>query len=70
MIHELGDWVKENDWEIESKEIDEHMSLALAAERSKNYSEAIRRYTRVIALTMDEVLRAQGEKPGDSDIVY
>ena len=46
------------------------MSFALSAERSKNYSEAIRRYTRVIALTMDEVLRAQGEKPGDSDIVY
>ena len=70
VIHELGDWVKENDWKIESKEIDEHMSLALSAERSKNYSEAIRRYTRVIALTMDEVLRAQSEKPGDSDIVY
>lgn len=70
VIHELSDWVKENDWNIESTEIDEHMRVALTAENSKNYAEAIRRYVQVISITMEEVRKVQDEKPGDSDIEY
>jgi protein phosphatase len=68
VIHELSDWVKENDWKIESKEIDENMRKALTAENSKDYAEAIRRYIQVISITMEEVRKAQEEKPNDSDI--
>ena len=68
VINELRDWVKENEWNIQSTEIDEHMRVAATAERSKNYSEAIRRYVRAIDLTMDEVRKAQDEKASDSDI--
>ncbi|MEQ1826710.1 MAG: protein phosphatase 2C domain-containing protein [Pirellula sp.] len=68
VIHELGDWVRENDWKIGSKEIDDHMRSALTAENAKNYAEAIRHYIQVISITMEEVRKAQDEKSSDSDV--
>jgi serine/threonine protein phosphatase PrpC len=70
VIEELKDWVGENDWKIESKEIDENMRLAMVAESSKNYAEAIRRYINVIEITMEEVRKAQDDKASDSAIDY
>ena len=69
VINELRDWVRENEWNIESKQIDENMRVAQAAEKAKNFSEAIRRYVSVIAMTMEEVRKAQ-EKASDSSIEY
>lgn len=70
VINELSDWVRENGWKIQSAQIDENMRVGLAAEKSKNYNEAIRRYVNVIALTMDEVRKSQDEKASDSSIEY
>ncbi len=70
VISELHDWVLENDWKIESSIIDDDTSLAKAAEQSKNYTEAIRRYVNVIALTMAEVRKLQEGQDSDSSIDY
>ena len=70
VISELRDWVSENHWEIESSKIDDDMKLAKAAERSKNYDEAIRRYVKVIAMTMEKVHKLQDGQDSDSAIEY
>ena len=46
------------------------MRIAKAAELSKNYGEAIRRYVSVIALTMEEVRKQQDGQGGDSAIDF
>jgi PPM family protein phosphatase len=68
VINELGEWIKENKWVIHSPKIDENQKIAAEAERTKNYSEAIRRYVSVIALTMEEVRKSQKDKASDSDV--
>ncbi len=70
VISELRDWVNENHWKIESTKIDEDTKLAKAAEKSKNYDEAIRRYVKVIAMTMEEVRKQQDEQDSNSAIEY
>jgi protein phosphatase len=70
VISELNDWISENDWKIRSSQIEEDMRVAKAAEHSKNYGEAIRRYVSVIALTMEEVRKQQDGQGGDSAIDY
>jgi protein phosphatase len=70
VIEELSDWVRENNWKIESTQIEESMRIAKAAEKAKNYSEAIRRYVNVISLTMTEVRKAQDHQASDSSIEY
>jgi PPM family protein phosphatase len=70
VIHELSDWVKENDWKIESTQIDDNMRTALTAENSKHYAEAIRCYVNVISITMEEVRKAQDDQANDSAIDY
>ena len=70
VISELRDWVNENHWKIESSKIDDDTKLAKAAEQSKNYDEAIRRYVKVIAMTMEEVRKQQDEQDSDSAIEY
>ncbi len=70
VISELNDWISENDWKVRSSQIEEDMRVAKAAEHSKNYGEAIRRYVSVIALTMEEVRKQQDGQGGDSAIDY
>ena len=70
VISELNDWVRENNWKIESSRIDEDMRVAKGAEQSKNFAEAIRRYVSVIARTMEEVRNQQDEQASDSAIDY
>lgn len=70
VISELRDWVSENNWKIESSKIDDDTKLAKAAEQSKNYDEAIRRYVKVIAMTMEAVRKLQDGQDSDSAIEY
>ena len=70
VIAELRDWVKENNWKINSAKIDEETKAAQAAEQSKNYSDCIRRYVNVISMTMDEVRKNQDGQASDSAIDY
>ncbi len=70
VISELRDWVSENNWKIVSSKIDDDTKLAKAAEQSKNYDEAIRRYVKVIAMTMEEVHKLQDGQDSDSAIEY
>jgi PPM family protein phosphatase len=71
VIRELDDWVAENHWHIESVEIDSCKREAAAAEQANDHSNAIRKYVRVIALTMKEVKKAQQDQSAsDSNIDY
>ncbi len=70
VITELRDWVQENNWKIDSTKIDEETKAAQSAEQTKNYSECIKRYVSVIAMTMDEVRKHQDGQASDSAIDY